>query len=216
MTNHNFKMRCSALHNIMTMPRAVKDRGELSQGGKTYIRNLAKQTVFGYYPEINSKYMDKGTAVEDDSIDLLNSVQFTNYVKNSERFNSDNGLTGEPDLITDTHIIDIKSAWNIDTFPVFQDEAQDYVKKSGYDWQCKAYCMLTGRVNWSVAICLVDTPDELISQWDQMDLHKVQHIDPVKRVRIVSGELTQDDVEMIDDRLKVAREYFDECIKELN
>lgn len=46
----------------------------LSAGAKTYLDTLAKEFVYSYERTISSKYLEKGLMVENDSIELYNSV----------------------------------------------------------------------------------------------------------------------------------------------
>jgi len=77
------KFRASSLAEIMTDPKG-KDE-VLSVGAKSAISKMAKEFVYGYDEKISNKYMEKGILVEDKSIELLNSVLFTDFKKNTER-----------------------------------------------------------------------------------------------------------------------------------
>ena len=88
----------------------------LSAGAKTYLDTLAKEFVYSYERTISSKYLEKGLMVENDSIELYNSVFFTSLEKNTERRDNE-WITGECDIAAPRKIIDIKSAWSLDTFP---------------------------------------------------------------------------------------------------
>lgn len=171
-------IRCHALGKIMTEPKDKKE--VLSVGAKTYLNQLAKESVYEYRPIIKSKYLDKGIICEDEAIRLYNEVHFTDLVKNTERRN--NGLiTGECDLyIPEKRGIDIKCSWSLDTFPVLTEDCHD----KEYEWQCRGYMMLFNVPVWDVAYCLVSTPDELIWEGEE-DLHYVDHIDPVMRITTI-------------------------------
>ena len=90
------KFRASSIGEIMTDPKG-KDE-VLSVGAKTYLEKLAKQFVYGYDEVISGKYMDKGIQVEDQTIELINRVFFTNYKKNTER-RINEWVTGECDIL---------------------------------------------------------------------------------------------------------------------
>ena len=128
------RIRASSLGKIMTDPKGSET---LSVGAKTYIAKLAKEFVYGYEETITSKYMDKGIIMEDASIALYNSVNFTGYQKNTERKTND-WITGECDIFTGKQIIDIKTSWSLSTFPVTKAQAED----KDYEWQLRAYMML--------------------------------------------------------------------------
>lgn len=153
------------------------DRG-LSKGAKTELTNIAKGVLYGFKKEVSSKEMDKGILCEQDSIDLYNRVNFTRYTKNTERITNDI-LSGEPDIwVPKVKTIDTKTSWSLDTFPVLSADCHDAM----YEWQGRAYMLLADVLEHEVAFCMVSTPDDLIPRWEQVELHKVSHIDPALRI----------------------------------
>jgi len=203
------KWHPSSLGKLMTTP---KSKGEnLSQGAKTYIRQVAKQDFFGYRVELDNKYINKGKDQEQDSIDLLNSVRFTNYHKNVIRL-QDEYLTGECDILAEDRVIDIKTSWNLETWPATPGEAHD----NEYEWQGRAYLMLYDREIFELIFCLVTTKDEFLSQWEQIDLHRVDHIAPEKRITSVIYERDLEKEELIREKLIFANEYYSQYVNQLN
>jgi len=203
------KWHPSSLGKLMT---TTKSKGEnLSQGAKTYIRQVAKQDFFGYRVELDNKYINKGKDQEQDSIDLLNSVRFTNYHKNVIRL-QDEYLTGECDILAEDRVIDIKTSWNLETWPATPGEAHD----NDYEWQGRAYLMLYEREIFELVFCLVTTKDEFLSQWEQIDLHRVDHIAPEKRITSVIYERDLEKEQLIREKLIFANEYYSQYINQLN
>ena len=203
------KWHPSSLGKLMTTP---KSKGEnLSQGAKTYIRQVAKQDYFGYRVELDNKYINKGKDQEQDSIDLLNSVRFTNYKKNEVRI-ADGYLTGECDILAEDRVIDIKTSWNLETWPATPGEAHD----NDYEWQGRAYLMLYDREIFELVFCMVTTKDEFLNQWEQIDLHRVDHIAPEKRITSVIYERDLEKEQLIREKLIFANEYYSQYINQLN
>ena len=203
------KWHPSSLGKLMTTP---KSKGEnLSQGAKTYIRQVAKQDFFGYRVELDNKYINKGKDQEQDSIDLLNAVRFTNYKKNDVRI-EDEYLTGECDILSDDRVIDVKTSWNLETWPATSSEAHD----NDYEWQGRAYLMLYDREIFELVFCLVTTKDEFLNQWEQIDLHRVDHIAPEKRITSVIYERDLEKEELIREKLIFANEYYCQYVNQLN
>lgn len=201
-------IRCHALGKIMTEPKDKKE--VLSVGAKTYLNQLAKESVYEYSPIIKSKYLDKGIICEDEAIRLYNYVHFTDLVKNTERRN--NGLiSGECDLyIPKKRGIDIKCSWSLDTFPVLTEDCHD----KDYEWQCRGYMMLFDVPIWDVAYCLVSTPDELIWEGEE-DLHYVDHIDPQMRITCIRYERDFKLEEKIIEKTTAAIAYIAETKKKI-
>jgi len=201
-------IRCHALGKIMTEPKDKKEI--LSVGAKTYLNQLAKESVYEYRPLIKSKYLDKGIICEDEAIRLYNEVHFTDLVKNTERRN--NGLiSGECDLyIPKKRGIDIKCSWSLDTFPVLTEDCHD----KDYEWQCRGYMMLFDVPVWDVAYCLVSTPDELIWEGEE-DLHYVDHIDPQMRITCIRYERDLKLEDKIKEKAAAAITYIAETKKKI-
>lgn len=201
------KFRASALAEIMTDPKSKDEL--LSVGGKTCVEKIAKQLIYGYDDVVTSKYMDKGIQVEDASIELYNSVMFTNYAKNTERKTND-WITGECDIATPGKITDIKSAWSLATFPVTASQGKDKT----YEWQLRAYMMLWDADESQLAYCLVDTPEELIG-WDDPVLHYVSHITPELRLTLVQYKRDKALEDKIKARCEDANKYLDLVIRQI-
>ena len=196
------KWHPSSIGKLMTNGRG---KNEVGATAKSYIKQVAKENFYGYRSEINNKYIQKGLMQEQDSIDLLNTVRFEGYEKNTVRMVNE-VMTGECDIITNDSIIDIKTSWSLDTFPVMAEDGYDTL----YEWQLRAYMMLYDRPKAELIYCMVTTSNELLNEWENLDIHRVDHIAPEKRITVLSFERNEDkEIEMLD-RLKWASEYYDE------
>jgi hypothetical protein len=173
------KWHPSSIGSLMTSPTNKKDI--LSKGAITYIKTKAKENFYGYRSEINSKYIQKGLMQEQDSIDLVNTVRFEAYEKNTVRM-VDEYMTGEADIVTDDLIIDVKTSWSLETFPALAEEGYE----SKYEWQLRAYCMLYDKPKAELIYCMVTTSNELLNEWENLDIHRVDHIAPEKRITVLS------------------------------
>lgn len=201
------KFRASSLGLIMTDPKSKDEL--LSVGAKTEIEALAKQFVYGFDESISSKQMEKGIAVEEQAIELYNSVFFTSHVKNTERKTND-WITGECDIYTPKKVIDIKSPWSLSTFPATSNTA----KNALYEWQGRAYMWLYDVPSFEVAYCLVNTPEALIG-YDDPKLHYVDHITPSLRVTRIVYERDQTLENKIKMRVEAANEYMDAVVQKI-
>ena len=203
----NILFRASSLSDIMTEPKSKNE--VLSVGAKTAITKMAKEMVYGYDEPFSSKYTDKGIQVEDQSIDLLGSVLLKHFVKNKERKAND-WITGEADIVTDDSIIDVKSSWSLATFPVLSKQGED----KGYEMQLRAYMWLWDKPRASIAYCMVTTPEDL-RKWENESLHVVDHIIPELRVTLVHYERDRTIEDKIKHKVEVARQYYEEVIREI-
>jgi len=207
--------RCSSLPKLMTNPRKKSESlsetaKSLSDTAKSYIKQLAKENFYGYTSNVETKQMRKGTEYEMESIALVNSVWFgSNFVKNQLR-ETQGYISGHPDIITDDSIIDIKTSWSLETFPALADDADSY------EWQVRGYMHLFNKPRAFVIFCMIDTDDELLSDWDNRDIHKVSHIDPTKRITVVQYERDEMKEELMLSRLRDASEYYSQYMQQLN
>lgn len=158
--------RCSSLGYLMTEPRskADKEAGNLSETAKTHLVDVFVSNKYGRNSDINNKYIQKGLMVEEDSITIYSRFKKTFFKKNEEHL-SNAFIKGTPDLYigesihSASHIIDIKSSYDIFTF--FRNVNSDL--NNQYYWQVQGYMDLTGAESATVAYCLSDTPEVIIN-----------------------------------------------------
>jgi len=204
------KFRASQLGKLMTSSRT---KGEvLGQTAKSYIIEQAKQDFYGYRTQLMNKYVLKGIEQEQDSIDLLNGVRFQNYVKNEQREENEY-LTGCCDIITEDSIIDIKTSWSLETFPATTFELKDL---SDYEWQGRAYMWLYDRPRFELCYVMVSTHPELLSQFDPIDIHEVDHIDPAKRITSITFERDAEIEIRMQEQLLAASLFYEQVLTQLN
>lgn len=234
------KFRCSSIGRLMTEPLQIdarlrtpdveeiiakKKRSEdekellrqlkaqtLSAGAKTYVRELAAQEILGVDFEVSSKPMEKGIEVEPESIAMLNRVRGLSLEKNLERRENE-FITGECDLFDARRRRghDLKSSWSAATFPILPIDCTDAV----YEWQMRGYMALWDADEWEVNYCLVDTPDRLIG-FEPMQMHLVSHIPEFIRITTWTIRRDHDKEAAIAEKVKLARQYFDEVIAEFD
>lgn len=186
---------------------AEAQRKSLSAGGKTHVRELAREAIYGFEPaEIETRPILKGRAVEQACIELLARLTGRPLVKNTER--RSNGLiSGECDIFDAPlrHGRDIKAPYSMETMPIVLADCYD----SGYEWQMRGYMSegLWDAETWSVDYVLVSTPEDLIGP-EPAHLHFVEHID--ERHRWTSWTVTRDRAleELIFDKVRAARRYY--------
>ncbi len=231
--------RCSSIGKLMTAPvsidpalitpeveaiqakkkrtdeeKAVLERlklGTLSETAKTYIRELVRQELWGVDFEVSSKYTDKGLAVEAEGLALLNRVRGLTLAKNTER-RSDGQITGEADTVDLVRRCghDLKCSWSLQTFPAFVRDCED----SLYAWQMRGYMRLWDVDRWEVNYAMVNTPEELLGQYEPQQLHLVEHIP--EHMRLTTWAIERDSAleAQMDVKLELARAYYAQCIAE--
>ena len=203
----------SSVGRLMTEPKTLKE-GPLSVGARTYVRELVAQDIFGVDFEVSSKEMEKGTACEDASIGLFNRVKGRALVKNTQRYVNEY-LTGEPDLIGEDDVVDIKTAWSIASFPLCWEDVNTG-QRALYEWQLRAYMLLVDKARAAIAYAMVTTPDELMPKYEPQSLHFVEHVPEHLRLTMWSIERDAAKEAALIEKIKAARLYYREVVAEFD
>jgi hypothetical protein len=75
---------------------------------------------------------------------------------------------------------------------------------------------LYDKPEFELVYCMVSTWDEFLTQYDDKTLHKVDHIDPAKRITSMLFERDLELERQMIERCQVATEYYIERINKLN
>jgi len=182
----------------------------LSASAKTYLNGLAKEIIYCYRKNLEIKYFKKGIECEQSLIDLVNQVFGMFLEKHTER-RSDEFITGEPDLLLEDTVIDVKNAWSLDTFPVTPEEAHS----DEYEWQIRGYLRLFNKQYGRVIYGLVDTPEDLI-RYEQEDLHRVSHFPQNMRLTVCEYIRDMQKESFMIEKVKAAQQYMLEQVERIN
>lgn len=145
----NILFRSHSIGDLM----GVKGLGDT---GKKRARYTYIEYKYGRRKSIKSKYLEKGIACEDASLQMVGDYLDMVLVKNEERKEND-FITGECDTLTERHVIDVKNAWDIFTY-------SDSTAKlnTDYEWQLRCYMELYNRDYSILAYTLNDAPEEMV------------------------------------------------------
>ena len=171
----NYLFHPSQLGLIMTESRTKDLFGETC---KKHLMECWVNMKYGRTRNFSTKFMEKGTLAEEDSIDLYSIVKGKYFEKNKEQI-SNAYFVGMPDLfegdgiLKATKIIDIKTSWDIFTFYETLIKGINKI----YYWQLQAYMDLTGATTASLAYCLVNTPFKLLEDEKRKMMWKMGVID---------------------------------------
>jgi len=229
-----YKERASQIGAIMTNPRSKSET--LSKTAKTRIQEKFLFDRFGIKKDVWSKYTDKGIKQEGESINLFSKVWGLFGIKKNERSFENDWFTGTPDIITDTHIIDIKTSWDGTTFPFFQEE----VENKFYVFQLQAYMHLTGLKNALLVYCLTDADEQMILDetrrkcWqngiidfdNDPEVDRIEeevrkqltfgHIPDELRIKVFEVDYNSELVESMIERVELCRDYYNELTERIN
>lgn len=203
-----FKIRCSAISQIMSEPRtkAAKEAGELSSTTKSYVHEWLTGEIYKVNKDLDTKHINKGLIMEDRAIEVLQELYNSQYfmVKN-EAFYSNDFIQGTPDVVTRDTIFDTKCSWDMYTFPLFQDQLNKV-----YWWQMQGYMALTGKMRAVVAYVLVNTPEHL--RYSELDSYEYESLPTTKRVKEFNVDFDPKAVKEIEKRVIQIREYIKQLL----
>jgi hypothetical protein len=200
-----FKIRASAVSQIMTNPRSKSEI--LSQTCKSYLQTWLKEQLYQTKKTIQSKYLVKGTEVEDIAIDYYSEFKGLGFVlKNQDYFENDY-MKGTPDLLPDLDTVyEFKSSWDCFTFPLFETD----IDKS-YWMQTQVYMHLTSRKKAVLVYTLQNTPDEL--EWDESADYS--HLPASLRIKEFEIQYDIDFINSVEERVKECRLYIEELLNQI-
>lgn len=187
------------------------EKDSLPQGAITHLTKMLSQHLLNWHDDLDDvNTIAKGLECENDSIQLYNDVNFTQYSKNTGRVTKDN-LTGECDIIDHENrlIIDIKTAWNKKTFPLLLN-VED---KKDYFWQLVAYMYLYDCEYAELAYCLVSTPSHLIPRNEFDSWHEVDDVPQALRVTTARIQRTEKAEKQLLDRIKLGQAWLNEQLE---
>jgi len=218
-----FLFRPSEISYLMTKSRS---KSGLSETTKKYLQEVYIREEYGRDKIFANKYMNKGTVLEDTSIDLYAEVFNKDLVVKNQKMYSNEYIHGTPDIILKDKIVDIKTSWDIWSYA--SADAQRYY------WQIQAYMWLTGRTKGEIAFCLVNAlqKDVMNEQYRQSFLNPYEYntkahmdyemqvndqifknmtyddISEKLRVKVTEFEYNQENINELIEKIKMAREYL--------
>lgn len=141
-----FKIRASQANTIMGN----------GKGGKlpvTCTSYLKKWYANDADVELNTKEINKGNLVEDDTIDMCARVLGFGILSKNEQYSENEYFTGTADVVTEDYIIDVKSPYCNRTFHNCINEENE-----AYKTQLQVYMHLYGKSKAILFYGLLDTP----------------------------------------------------------
>ena len=221
------RIRCSRLGALMTEPKSKTDKeaGNLSETAKSMIDDLFLEKEYGYRNFVYTEPILKGLLCEQDSMELVQQVLGGEFrIKNKATFDND-FICGTPDIILKKQDIveDVKTSYDIRSF--FNADLTDE-----YFWQGQGYMYLTGKKNYRLIYCLIDTPFEIVQEeqkrWyykfncDESNPHYQEicasieknhsytHLPPDKRIKMFDFQYEPEIIERLVRKVEKARDYY--------
>ena len=198
-----------------------KDEPNLSATCKTFLKTWLDEKIYQRRIEFTSKQTDKGIVVEEDAIVYaaahIDEMGFVS--KNLHSFSND-FMHGEPDVINEDYVFDIKSSWTHGTFPLYDSE----IPETGYTWQVLGYMELTKKQKGSVIFCLMSMPEDMIrkeARWKLPEGYSEQEYEefsaqfrydelpPYLRIKQYDVEYNEEKIEAIKTRVNECRKYIE-------
>jgi hypothetical protein len=205
---------------VELLPR--ENEPNLSKTCITYLRKWADEKIYKRKVEFTSKQTDKGNLVEDASIDYASiHLEWGLVSKNLERFHNE-WAHGEPDLVLENEVPDIKSSYTHETFPLYSPELEN----KDYEWQDLVYQWLTGIQKGSIVFVLTSMPDEMIrkearfskqlpegfseAEYEEFAAQfRYDELPPYLRIKQYDVEYREEKIEAIKARVNECRKYIE-------
>lgn len=223
----NYKFRASSMPTLMTKSRSKSDI--LSETAKSLLHEIYIEAKYGRKKVLCTKYLEKGTNQENESISLYRKYTQNFFQKNERKYEND-FLCGTPDIILDDCIVDIKTSWDIFTFSKV-DRDQAY---KDYYYQLATYMILTGKTKARLVYCLVnndewqiyselqkirymkglDDSSPILEEYEQqIRLNNTYDDIPLsERIKVFDFDFDGDDLEKILNTLQECRKYLVEHV----
>lgn len=222
----DFKIRCSAISQIMANDRSGQGLGKTAQ---SYCQQWLKEQLYDRKKEMQTKYTDKGLIMEDTSIDMV--ADYFNYgmLLKNDIYLENNYITGTADIVLKDKIIDVKNSWSCFSFPLFETKIPDE-----YYYQGQGYMDLYGKEKFELIYTLTNTPTHLVEReayffaknngYDELDSEiwekfvNYHNYDTVPlELRIKRFEFNRDDavIALIKKRVIECRKYIYELLKQI-
>lgn len=210
------------------LENAPTDWGELlSATAQTYCKKWLLDKVYDRRIQATGKAMEKGNKAEGDSIALvaatIDEMQFVTKYEGEPFQNA--FMKGAPDMIGDEMIVDTKTSYTHETFPLLEDDAE-----TDYWWQGQGYMHLVGLDKFAVVHCLVNTPEEMIHRearfrlgydytYEQFTVfaedYKFDFIPINLRTKIFRFDYDPEAIEKIETKVVLCRKYIQQLIEKL-
>lgn len=194
-----FKIRASQIGKIMG---ESKPKGQLSSTCITYLKEWYSEQMYGERADIRSKYLDKGNMCENEAIDVISERLNLGIAFKNVNFFEDDYLTGTPDILTETMVIDAKCSWDGKTF---LDSVTSDINKD-YEWQLIGYMALTKRVEAKLCYVLLDTPEEANYGTEVI----YSNIPIEKRFKSFNIEYSEEKIKAIEEKVIQCRTWLNE------
>lgn len=226
--------------------RQKRDNPELPQGAKTYCEKWLKEKLYERRKNFANQYLEKGIAVEEDSIKYAaEHLSWGGVCKNEEWFR-DEWMEGTPDVVCELLIngdvvptvIDMKNVWDCFTMPLFDD----VIPNDGYEIQLQVYMHLVSqeyKIDFNNAIlcyALMSAPLNVMEKemrklsWEEghqglitdeirQRVHREMSYDSMPPSLRLKTYLVRRDLEIIEElkyRVELCREYIPTLLKKSN
>lgn len=201
-----------------------KNDDPLSTQAKSFIRRLYGQIKYGKCSVSQykgTKYTNKGILAEQDSLNLINFIDGTDYIKNEQRIQNE-FLSGIPDswrgesIYNADYVPDVKTSWDFETFIENVGKPLNPL----YWWQQQGYFGLTGASAGEVSYCLVNTPESIIQGEKERLARRLDAVtteSPEYRLAeaLLVNNMTFDDIPVLERRLKFDVKRDDDAIQRI-
>lgn len=238
MTAHTWLVRASQVGALMTKGKGKEEWGATAM---KVIQDAVLYNEFGIDKFVTSKHIEKGIINEAMSLEMVKRVTGweMDLLKPKRRLVNP-FVIGEPDVLDNGYLVDVKNSWDGTTFPWFETEApnkdyyfqlQTYMWLSGYPCAYLVYTLTSAPAHLvykeaeKLAYNLHALPhhreksfDEMLELGEEMASRQLlfDHIPERQRVKIFRIERNEQAIANIQDRVRQARAIYDQLLNQIN
>jgi hypothetical protein len=156
MTGHNWLVRASQVGALMTRGRGKEEWGATAMQA---IKDAVLFNEFGIDKFVTSKHIEKGIINEAASLEMVKRVTGWEMDLDKPKKRLVNSwVIGEPDVLDNGYLIDVKNSWDGTTFPWFETE----VPNKTYEYQLQTYMWLSGYTHSFLIYTLTSAPEHMV------------------------------------------------------
>ncbi len=237
MTAHNWLVRASQVGGLMTKGKGKEEWGATAM---KVIQDAVLYNEFGIDKFVTSKHIEKGIINEAMSLEMIKRVKgWEMDLDKPKRRLVNKWVIGEPDVLDNGYLVDVKNSWDGTTFPWFESE----VPNKDYFYQLQTYMWLSGYTHCYLVYTLTSAPahlvykeaerlaynlhslpkyndksfDEMLEIGEEMASRQLQfeHIPESQRVKVFRIERSEAVIDSIRERVEQARVKYDEFLNQL-
>lgn len=212
---------------------------ELTSGQKTHVQNIWYGDKFDFVKTFTNKFVEKGNIKENKSIKDVFEMLGMKFVRKNSTFKQNGFCKGTADIVLNSPscIPDMKNVYYPEGLKFFKSgSAKELETQHDYEWQIKSYCWLWDKTDGLIIRHLCNPPEHILEkeiwtffkQSEETEMTEdfresvrqmfdfESKLTVAERTMIFPVTLTNDDVLIMENQVKLMNEYWKTLDDEFN